>query len=200
MLCCQSYAGFESRRRPPRRWASRRLDTMATSDHESGVHEVAGRTVTMQDIARLSGVSQSTVSRILNDVVTAVPIAAAHPGASARGSRAPRVPSEPVRPSPPRLKDDAARDDRPQRSPIRSSAPPSRRCRRGPVSGATASFWGAPTAAPTKRSSCTASYRPGTVTASSCSATWATNHAYSSSSLSRRSPWWPCGRAVPSKG
>jgi DNA-binding LacI/PurR family transcriptional regulator len=38
--------------------------------------EVAGRTVTMQDIARVSGVSQSTVSRVLNDRVTTVPIAA----------------------------------------------------------------------------------------------------------------------------
>ena len=34
------------------------------------------RTVTMQDIARAAGVSQSTVSRILNDAVTTVPIAA----------------------------------------------------------------------------------------------------------------------------
>jgi DNA-binding LacI/PurR family transcriptional regulator len=34
------------------------------------------RTVTMQDIARVSGVSQSTVSRVLNDSVTSVPIAA----------------------------------------------------------------------------------------------------------------------------
>lgn len=33
-------------------------------------------TVTMQDIARASGVSQSTVSRVLNDTVTSVPIAA----------------------------------------------------------------------------------------------------------------------------
>jgi DNA-binding LacI/PurR family transcriptional regulator len=34
------------------------------------------RTVTMQDIAQVSGVSQSTVSRVLNDAVTSVPIAA----------------------------------------------------------------------------------------------------------------------------
>ena len=34
------------------------------------------RTVTMQDIARVSGVSQSTVSRVLNDTITSVPIAA----------------------------------------------------------------------------------------------------------------------------
>ncbi len=34
------------------------------------------RTVTMRDIARVSGVSQSTVSRVLNDSVTSVPIAA----------------------------------------------------------------------------------------------------------------------------
>ena len=38
--------------------------------------EVAGHTVTMQDIARVSGVSQSTVSRVLNDRATTVPIAA----------------------------------------------------------------------------------------------------------------------------
>lgn len=36
----------------------------------------AGRTVTMQDIAEASGVSQSTVSRVLNDTATSVPIAA----------------------------------------------------------------------------------------------------------------------------
>jgi DNA-binding LacI/PurR family transcriptional regulator len=34
------------------------------------------RTVTMRDIAQVSGVSQSTVSRVLNDTVTSVPIAA----------------------------------------------------------------------------------------------------------------------------
>ncbi len=34
------------------------------------------RTVTMQDIARAAGVSQSTVSRVLNDTMTSVPIAA----------------------------------------------------------------------------------------------------------------------------
>jgi DNA-binding LacI/PurR family transcriptional regulator len=36
---------------------------------------VPDRPLTMQDIARASGVSQSTVSRVLNDVVTTVPIA-----------------------------------------------------------------------------------------------------------------------------
>ena len=34
------------------------------------------RTVTMQDIAHVAGVSQSTVSRVLNDTITSVPIAA----------------------------------------------------------------------------------------------------------------------------
>ncbi len=34
------------------------------------------KTVTMQDIAQVSGVSQSTVSRVLNDSITSVPIAA----------------------------------------------------------------------------------------------------------------------------
>ena len=34
------------------------------------------RTVTMQDIAQAAGVSQSTVSRVLNDTITSVPIAA----------------------------------------------------------------------------------------------------------------------------
>jgi DNA-binding LacI/PurR family transcriptional regulator len=38
--------------------------------------DVPDRPLTMQDIARASGVSQSTVSRVLNDVVTTVPIAA----------------------------------------------------------------------------------------------------------------------------
>jgi DNA-binding LacI/PurR family transcriptional regulator len=37
--------------------------------------EVFDRTVTMQDIARAAGVSQSTVSRVLNDAATVVPIA-----------------------------------------------------------------------------------------------------------------------------
>jgi DNA-binding LacI/PurR family transcriptional regulator len=47
-------------------------------DNQEPQHEreVAGHTVTMQDIARVSGVSQSTVSRVLNDRVTTVPIAA----------------------------------------------------------------------------------------------------------------------------
>ena len=51
---------------------------MATNEHnrEADDREVSDRTVTMQDIARLSGVSQSTVSRVLNDAVTTVPIAA----------------------------------------------------------------------------------------------------------------------------
>ena len=40
------------------------------------VREVPDHVVTMQDIARAAGVSQSTVSRILNDAVTTVPIAA----------------------------------------------------------------------------------------------------------------------------
>jgi DNA-binding LacI/PurR family transcriptional regulator len=40
------------------------------------VREVSDHVVTMQDIARAAGVSQSTVSRILNDAVTTVPIAA----------------------------------------------------------------------------------------------------------------------------
>ncbi len=45
-----------------------------TSD--GAVREVPDHVVTMQDIARAAGVSQSTVSRILNDAVTTVPIAA----------------------------------------------------------------------------------------------------------------------------
>jgi DNA-binding LacI/PurR family transcriptional regulator len=52
---------------------------MASNDESNearGDVEVSGHTVTMQDIARLSGVSQSTVSRVLNDRVTTVPIAA----------------------------------------------------------------------------------------------------------------------------
>ena len=50
-----------------------------TNEHNREAHDregAADRTVTMQDIARLSGVSQSTVSRVLNDAVTTVPIAA----------------------------------------------------------------------------------------------------------------------------
>jgi DNA-binding LacI/PurR family transcriptional regulator len=41
-----------------------------------GVAQAQERIVTMHDIARAAGVSQSTVSRVLNDTVTAVPIAA----------------------------------------------------------------------------------------------------------------------------
>ena len=41
-----------------------------------GVAQAQDRTVTMHDIARAAGVSQSTVSRVLNDTSTAVPIAA----------------------------------------------------------------------------------------------------------------------------
>ncbi len=47
---------------------------MATDDNRGD----RPRTVTMQDIAQVSGVSQSTVSRVLNKTVTSVPIAAAH--------------------------------------------------------------------------------------------------------------------------
>lgn len=43
----------------------------------NGIGAARARTVTMQDIARASGVSQSTVSRVLNDTITSVPIAAA---------------------------------------------------------------------------------------------------------------------------
>ena len=51
---------------------------MGTKEHNREAHgdDAAGRIVTMQDIARASGVSQSTVSRVLNDAATAVPIAA----------------------------------------------------------------------------------------------------------------------------
>ena len=50
---------------------------MGTKEHnrEDG-DDGSGRIVTMQDIARQSGVSQSTVSRVLNDAATTVPIAA----------------------------------------------------------------------------------------------------------------------------
>jgi DNA-binding LacI/PurR family transcriptional regulator len=41
-----------------------------------GVAQAQERIVTMHDIARAAGVSQSTVSRVLNDTATAVPIAA----------------------------------------------------------------------------------------------------------------------------
>jgi DNA-binding LacI/PurR family transcriptional regulator len=47
--------------------------TVAMDDQNA---DGAPHTVTMQDIARVSGVSQSTVSRVLNDAVTSVPIAA----------------------------------------------------------------------------------------------------------------------------
>ncbi len=51
---------------------------MGTKEHNREAHgdDGPGRIVTMQDIARESGVSQSTVSRVLNDAATTVPIAA----------------------------------------------------------------------------------------------------------------------------
>jgi DNA-binding LacI/PurR family transcriptional regulator len=51
---------------------------VATKEHNREAQDGGGaaRTITMQDIARASGVSQSTVSRVLNDAVTTVPIAA----------------------------------------------------------------------------------------------------------------------------
>ena len=51
---------------------------MGTKEHNRQADGDRGpdHTVTMQDIARASGVSQSTVSRVLNDAATAVPIAA----------------------------------------------------------------------------------------------------------------------------
>src|SRR4029079_17643885 len=81
------------------------------------------RTVTMQDIARLSGVSQSTVSRVLNRPATNVPIAeltlarvmeaaGAHWDPRERGRRPPRVPAQPSRPRPARCRHDAARHHR----------------------------------------------------------------------------------------
>jgi DNA-binding LacI/PurR family transcriptional regulator len=51
---------------------------VGTKEHNRDAQsdDAAGRIVTMQDIADASGVSQSTVSRVLNDAATAVPIAA----------------------------------------------------------------------------------------------------------------------------
>jgi DNA-binding LacI/PurR family transcriptional regulator len=49
---------------------------VVANDDKRADRQSLGRTVTMQDIAHLSGVSQSTVSRVLNDTTTAVPIAA----------------------------------------------------------------------------------------------------------------------------
>jgi DNA-binding LacI/PurR family transcriptional regulator len=51
---------------------------VGTNEHnrEAQSDDASGRIVTMQDIADASGVSQSTVSRVLNDAATAVPIAA----------------------------------------------------------------------------------------------------------------------------
>jgi len=50
---------------------------VATNEDNSVAHDqdTPDRPMTMQDIARVSGVSQSTVSRVLNDAVTTVPIA-----------------------------------------------------------------------------------------------------------------------------
>lgn len=51
---------------------------MGTKEHNQEAHgdDAPGRIITMLDIARASGVSQSTVSRVLNDAATTVPIAA----------------------------------------------------------------------------------------------------------------------------
>ncbi|MDP9494824.1 MAG: LacI family transcriptional regulator [Actinomycetota bacterium] len=48
---------------------------MRTTEGRSGEAGTRPRPVTMQDIAREAGVSQSTVSRVLNDTPTSVPIA-----------------------------------------------------------------------------------------------------------------------------
>jgi DNA-binding LacI/PurR family transcriptional regulator len=81
MLCCQAYA--ENRVPSARRWQAwwaRGQDegAVAANEDKRETHDRSriDRLVTMQDIARLSGVSQSTVSRVLNDTTTAVPIAA----------------------------------------------------------------------------------------------------------------------------
>jgi DNA-binding LacI/PurR family transcriptional regulator len=81
MLCCQAYAGLAGRARPGSDKLALRSETrstVTTKEHNREAHDRPGsdRTVTMQDIARASGVSQSTVSRVLNDAVTTVPIAA----------------------------------------------------------------------------------------------------------------------------
>ena len=58
--------------------ARTRWPTVGTKEHNRQADGDRGpdHTVTMQDIARASGVSQSTVSRVLNDAATTVPIAA----------------------------------------------------------------------------------------------------------------------------
>ena len=52
---------------------------------------------TMRDIARVAGVSQSTVSRVLNDAATSVPIAAeTRERASCAAARGPRLSAQPA--------------------------------------------------------------------------------------------------------
>ena len=82
MLCCQPYAAESVRRRTDvAGWDAvepERGGPSVTTNEDSSVphdEDPPERPLTMQDIARASGVSQSTVSRVLNDVATTVPIA-----------------------------------------------------------------------------------------------------------------------------
>ena len=87
---------------------------------------------TMRDIAPAAGVSQSTVSRVLNDVTDQRPDRRGDPRAGPpRGTHA-RLPAQPARPRPARRPDDAARAPSSATSATRSSPAPSRRSRSRP--------------------------------------------------------------------
>ena len=62
---------------------------------------------TMRDIARVAGVSQSTVSRVLNDAADERPDRRRDPGAGHRGGRGAELPAQPPGARPARRPDDA---------------------------------------------------------------------------------------------
>ena len=154
-----------------------------------------GACTTMRDIAEATGVSQSTVSRVLERH--------AHRGAHRRGHAqardGDRATSWATGPTP----WPAACAVRPPccsasscaTSPTPSSPAPSRPPRWRPTSAATTSSSATPTRAPTRPRPCGASWRRATAMPSSSWATCATAPTSSRTCRTPASRWWRCGTA-----